>query len=164
MSALVFLVAYAGTLAARLADQISTLTMFWVILFCLLLQTAEWRKTSEWSKHDRYQVWFRVCVLSVSLIICRIVMSMHACLLRTVNSDKYEHFDRTVLNYKYSSPNLSLAEIAFLNQFWERMTNIYPVWLAPNVITLTGAFCMMIQYVSCLLVVLVRSAFLIVDN
>lgn len=48
-------------------------------------------------------------------------------------------FLKTALSqYKYVSPNLSLFEKLFLNQFWEMVVKIYPRWLAPNLITFIG--------------------------
>lgn len=41
--------------------------------------------------------------------------------------------------YKYVSPNLTIAERLFLNNFWGWWAeNVYPRWLAPNLITLIG--------------------------
>jgi len=48
--------------------------------------------------------------------------------------------------YKYQSPNLSLFERLFLNQFWEVFVQIYPTWLAPNLITLAGGSCVLGLY------------------
>ena len=56
------------------------------------------------------------------------------------------HFKESVLAYKYTSPNLSLFERLFLNEFWEKVVYVYPVWLAPNLITLSGGSCLMIAY------------------
>lgn len=41
-------------------------------------------------------------------------------------------------SYKYVSPNLSLAERLFLNDFWGWWASNYPMWLAPNLITFIG--------------------------
>jgi hypothetical protein len=58
-----------------------------------------------------------------------------------------EQFRKAVLAYRYSSPNLSFMEWFCLNQFWERVTLLYPMWLAPNVITLMGFLCIVVGYV-----------------
>lgn len=44
--------------------------------------------------------------------------------------------------YKYVAPDLSLAERNGLDQYWTFMTtHVYPRWLAPNVLTLSGGGC-----------------------
>ena len=41
--------------------------------------------------------------------------------------------------YKYRSPNLSLFERLFLDDFWGWLPgHVYPAWLAPNAITCAG--------------------------
>ncbi|KAH9259276.1 hypothetical protein BASA81_002319 [Batrachochytrium salamandrivorans] len=58
-------------------------------------------------------------------------------------------FDEAVLAYKYSSPNLSLFEQLFLNRFWDWFVNVYPLWLAPNLITLCGGtFCLVMYHLN----------------
>eukprot|EP01062_Namystynia_karyoxenos_P063105 TRINITY_DN55922_c0_g1_i1.p1 TRINITY_DN55922_c0_g1~~TRINITY_DN55922_c0_g1_i1.p1 ORF type:complete len:427 (+),score=144.42 TRINITY_DN55922_c0_g1_i1:85-1281(+) len=48
---------------------------------------------------------------------------------------------RNVRKYRYKSPNLSLFERLFLNSFWERVAALYPMWLAPNLVSLSGFGC-----------------------
>lgn len=55
-------------------------------------------------------------------------------------------FRKAVLAYRYSSPNLSFLEWLCLNQFWERITLLYPMWLAPNIITLMGFLCIVVAF------------------
>jgi ethanolaminephosphotransferase len=55
-------------------------------------------------------------------------------------------FSKAVLAYRYSSPNLSFLEWFCLNQFWERVTLWYPMWLAPNIITLMGFLCVIVAF------------------
>jgi len=56
-------------------------------------------------------------------------------------------FDRESLkaalkSYQYKSPNLSLFERLWLDEFWNRVPEwCYPLWLAPNLITFTGFCC-----------------------
>mmetsp|Transcript_1030 Transcript_1030/g.1664 ORF Transcript_1030/g.1664 Transcript_1030/m.1664 type:complete len:414 (+) Transcript_1030:34-1275(+) len=50
-------------------------------------------------------------------------------------------FKDAVLAYQYSSPPLSILERAFLDKFWSNVVHLYPMWLAPNVITLMGYAC-----------------------
>jgi phosphatidylglycerophosphate synthase len=59
---------------------------------------------------------------------------------------KKSSFDEAVLAYKYCSPNLSLFEQLFLNKFWDNFVYIYPTWLAPNLISLTGGACCLLMY------------------
>jgi len=50
--------------------------------------------------------------------------------------------------YKYVSPNLTLFEVLWLNQFWAIIQrNCFPKWLAPNVVTLSGFVCIMTSFV-----------------
>lgn len=44
----------------------------------------------------------------------------------------------TVKGYRYVSPDLTLLESVYLNQFWEIAARVYPDWLAPNAITVIG--------------------------
>lgn len=54
----------------------------------------------------------------------------------------------SLLTYKYVSPNLTLFEVLFLNNFWIFCQQKFlPKWLAPNVITLTGFICIMISFI-----------------
>src|SRR5689334_4055341 len=55
-------------------------------------------------------------------------------------------FEEAVLAYKYSSPNLSFLETVILNRFWDNFVYIYPTWLAPNLISLTGGCCCLLAY------------------
>jgi phosphatidylglycerophosphate synthase len=55
-------------------------------------------------------------------------------------------FTTAVLAYKYVSPNLSLFERLFLNQFWEKFVIVYPRWLAPNIISCCGGMCCLFMY------------------
>eukprot|EP01006_Ploeotia_vitrea_P041308 TRINITY_DN66502_c6_g1_i1.p1 TRINITY_DN66502_c6_g1~~TRINITY_DN66502_c6_g1_i1.p1 ORF type:complete len:415 (+),score=25.10 TRINITY_DN66502_c6_g1_i1:32-1276(+) len=50
-----------------------------------------------------------------------------------------------VKQYKYVSPPLSILEKLFLESFWNAWVNIYPMWLAPNLITALGGLCMFIS-------------------
>ncbi len=54
--------------------------------------------------------------------------------------------EQGVLAYKYSSPNLSFTERLFLESWWETVVLWYPTWLAPNLITLSGAMMEVIAY------------------
>mmetsp|Transcript_65493 Transcript_65493/g.206991 ORF Transcript_65493/g.206991 Transcript_65493/m.206991 type:complete len:307 (+) Transcript_65493:282-1202(+) len=45
---------------------------------------------------------------------------------------------KQVHNYKYMSPNLSLMEKLWLNEFWNQVAKLYPPWLAPNLVTFVG--------------------------
>ena len=52
---------------------------------------------------------------------------------------------RTIKQYEYKSPPLSLFERLFLDKFWTALPGtIYPPWLAPNVITLAGLVCIIV--------------------
>ena len=52
---------------------------------------------------------------------------------------------RTIKQYEYKSPPLSLFERLFLDKFWGALPGtLYPPWLAPNVITLAGLVCIII--------------------
>ncbi|CAK9035572.1 Vacuolar fusion protein MON1 homolog A, partial [Durusdinium trenchii] len=55
-------------------------------------------------------------------------------------------FEEEVLKYKYCSPPLSLLERLVLNDFWASIVNWYPLWLAPNVITLMGYVCVWLAF------------------
>jgi phosphatidylglycerophosphate synthase len=57
-----------------------------------------------------------------------------------------DEFTEVVKAYKYVSPNLSLFEQLFLNDFWAHVTELYPFWLAPNIITLVGGSCALTSY------------------
>jgi len=44
-----------------------------------------------------------------------------------------------IKNYRYKTNGLTLIEIYLFNPFWDFIANnLYPDWLAPNVITLAG--------------------------
>jgi len=43
-----------------------------------------------------------------------------------------------IRRYKYISPPLSICEELFLNEFWDRVASYFPLYLAPNLITVTG--------------------------
>jgi phosphatidylglycerophosphate synthase len=49
-----------------------------------------------------------------------------------------EKMGRALKGYVYSSPPITLAEAAFLNDFWTWCAEHYPLWLAPNLITFIG--------------------------
>eukprot|EP01065_Artemidia_motanka_P040324 TRINITY_DN5026_c0_g1_i2.p1 TRINITY_DN5026_c0_g1~~TRINITY_DN5026_c0_g1_i2.p1 ORF type:complete len:436 (+),score=117.30 TRINITY_DN5026_c0_g1_i2:121-1308(+) len=53
-------------------------------------------------------------------------------------------FSQNVRRYRYRSPNLSLLESLFLNEFWEKVATLYPKWLAPNIVSLSGLICVLI--------------------
>jgi ethanolaminephosphotransferase len=55
-------------------------------------------------------------------------------------------FRAAVLEYKYVSPTLSLLERLWLNEFWARVAERYPRWLAPNVISLVGYLCVLVAF------------------
>mmetsp|Transcript_350 Transcript_350/g.479 ORF Transcript_350/g.479 Transcript_350/m.479 type:complete len:426 (+) Transcript_350:207-1484(+) len=57
-----------------------------------------------------------------------------------------EAFKSAVLEYKYSSPTLSILERVYLNDMWASVAEIYPRWLAPNLITLGGCCCILVMY------------------
>lgn len=54
--------------------------------------------------------------------------------------------DEAIKSYKYCSPNLSLFEITFLNDWWEYFVLFYPTWLAPNIISVVGLLCVIVLY------------------
>lgn len=52
---------------------------------------------------------------------------------------------QTIKTYEYKSPPLSLCERLFLDKFWSALPGtVYPLWLAPNVITLAGLACIVL--------------------
>ncbi|KAJ1452790.1 CDP-alcohol phosphatidyltransferase-domain-containing protein [Pelagophyceae sp. CCMP2097] len=54
---------------------------------------------------------------------------------------------KTVRSYAYVSPPLSLFEGWFLDAFWgELPQRVYPKWLAPNAITVTGLACIILAF------------------
>lgn len=55
-------------------------------------------------------------------------------------------FTTAVRAYKYGSPTSSLLEALFLHAFWNRLVNVLPTWLPPNVITLMGGGCCLAMY------------------
>eukprot|EP01012_Entosiphon_sulcatum_P035078 TRINITY_DN44543_c0_g1_i1.p1 TRINITY_DN44543_c0_g1~~TRINITY_DN44543_c0_g1_i1.p1 ORF type:complete len:396 (+),score=63.95 TRINITY_DN44543_c0_g1_i1:22-1188(+) len=46
--------------------------------------------------------------------------------------------------YKYQRPRLSFLETTVLDKYWDKVAQFYPMWLAPNVITLLGGLCVFI--------------------
>lgn len=62
------------------------------------------------------------------------------------NEEEWQAFTEAVKSYKYSSPTLSLLERLYLDAFWNKIVHIYPMWLAPNVITLGGYVCVWLAY------------------
>lgn len=64
-------------------------------------------------------------------------------------SNKPLTFEEAVRSYKYSSPNLSLFEQLFLVKWWNYFVQVYPMWLAPNVISTSGLFfCLALYHIS----------------
>ena len=48
-------------------------------------------------------------------------------------------------SYVYCAPNLSLLEKLCLDRYWQFLADrVYPPWLAPNLITLAGGFCILL--------------------
>ncbi|KAF0273143.1 hypothetical protein FOG51_02019 [Hanseniaspora uvarum] len=54
--------------------------------------------------------------------------------------------------YKYQSEDRSLISQKILKPFWNKFVNIFPHWLAPNVITLSGFGFILINIITCLIV------------
>uniref|UniRef100_A0A7S2FSD6 Ethanolaminephosphotransferase n=1 Tax=Haptolina brevifila TaxID=156173 RepID=A0A7S2FSD6_9EUKA len=53
-----------------------------------------------------------------------------------------------VCRYKYRAPALSLLERLFLDDFWALLANrVYPRWLAPNLLTISGGACIAVATV-----------------
>jgi ethanolaminephosphotransferase len=48
--------------------------------------------------------------------------------------------------YEYKSPPFSLFEKLFLNRWWEFVVTLYPMTLAPNMITLSGLIILTIPF------------------
>ncbi|GBG27555.1 Ethanolaminephosphotransferase 1 [Hondaea fermentalgiana] len=63
------------------------------------------------------------------------------------SEEEWKDFETAVHAYKYSSPTLSLFERLYLEAFWNKVVFLYPTWLAPNVITLSGYACVWIAYI-----------------
>lgn len=54
-----------------------------------------------------------------------------------------------IKNYRYQTNGLTTIEIYIFNPFWNFIANnLYPDWLAPNVITLAGLIVPIIQLVT----------------
>ena len=58
--------------------------------------------------------------------------------------------------HKYRSEGVSLFEQLFLKRFWRWLVMKFPMWVAPNTITLTGfvimiftTFCVLLQDLNC---------------
>ena len=58
--------------------------------------------------------------------------------------------------HQYRSEGVSLFEQLFLKRFWRWLVFKFPVWVAPNTITLTGfvimlftTFCVLLQDLNC---------------
>lgn len=49
--------------------------------------------------------------------------------------------------YQYVSPPLSMAERLFLNDFWGKVSTMYPMWLAPNMVTLMGFIAQLLSFI-----------------
>ncbi|XBW38720.1 hypothetical protein QEN19_004307 [Hanseniaspora menglaensis] len=52
--------------------------------------------------------------------------------------------------YKYQSEDRSIISQKILKPFWNQFVNIYPHWLAPNVITLSGFSFVLINLITCI--------------
>ncbi len=57
-----------------------------------------------------------------------------------------DEFRKAVLSYRYVTPTASLLERLFLNAFWERIVVVFPTWIAPNTLTVTGTACCVAIY------------------
>ncbi|CAO3659866.1 unnamed protein product [Umbelopsis ramanniana] len=47
--------------------------------------------------------------------------------------------------YKYSGTDKSLLSRYVLNPFWNRLVKVFPLWVAPNLITMSGLLCVMLN-------------------
>ncbi|OBA26152.1 Choline/ethanolaminephosphotransferase [Hanseniaspora valbyensis NRRL Y-1626] len=54
--------------------------------------------------------------------------------------------------YKYQSEDRSIISQKILKPFWNKFVNVYPEWLAPNVITLSGFAFVLINLITCVIV------------
>lgn len=54
--------------------------------------------------------------------------------------------------YKYQSEDKSIISQKILKPFWNKFVNVYPTWLAPNVITLSGFSFVLLNLVTCIFV------------
>lgn len=53
-------------------------------------------------------------------------------------------------NYKYSSVDHSLVSRYILKPFWTNFVKIFPLWLAPNLVTLIGFSFIVINFITML--------------
>ncbi|KAL8291483.1 hypothetical protein RQP46_002461 [Phenoliferia psychrophenolica] len=51
-----------------------------------------------------------------------------------------------LLKYKYSSTDKSLTSKYILNPYWNRLVTLFPLWFAPNLITLSGLLCVFLNF------------------
>lgn len=68
-------------------------------------------------------------------------------LLKTIFSVEYLRKEQLVGldRYKYSCVDTSPLSIYVMQPFWSAIVNLYPRWLAPNLITFTGFMCLILQ-------------------
>ncbi|KAM0562991.1 hypothetical protein ACHAPJ_001834 [Fusarium lateritium] len=62
-----------------------------------------------------------------------------------ISDDALVHFK----SYKYSSVDLSPVSKYVLGPFWNASVNLLPLWIAPNMVTLLGFCCILINVVFC---------------
>ena len=67
------------------------------------------------------------------------------------DGDEDAHLHQALKSYKYVAPNLSCTERWWLNDFWTWVAyNVWPSWLAPNMITLSGFGFMLVCFLTML--------------
>lgn len=49
--------------------------------------------------------------------------------------------------YKYSSIDTSPLSVYVMHPFWNAIVNLYPMWLAPNVLTFVGFLCLIANFI-----------------
>lgn len=59
--------------------------------------------------------------------------------IRGISLEDKEERMLNLKNYKYVSVDKSVINNYFLNNIWEKMVCILPMWIAPNVLTVTGS-------------------------
>ncbi|AOA62239.1 Phosphotransferase [Komagataella phaffii] len=57
----------------------------------------------------------------------------------------------TLKEYKYQSDDRSITTKYFLKPFWTQFVKIFPLWMAPNMVTLSGLFFILLNLVTVLI-------------